>query len=374
MMLFKLLLLLISVPVHVTIKPEAKQFYDNAFSLLQKEEPNQALASFRTAVRLDNSSYLYRNDLGVTEMRVGQLQKAYKRFRRSLELEPSFAVAKKNLDEIVSYLFSEKSQLSEMNVKEIVSAPLHQKLYPENQKHEIKSIPTYSKEEFQQILLKKIHTKADFTTFLNKPFLVKGYLTISNKIRSFLQLSSLSQRYGMAKVDFYPHNMIEEQTKPFYKPLYDAINQFIEPSEIYVDVDISEEGSYLQWNLSPSFYSDLLNQTSLTIPYLFHDRYLLEDNPKCFGIDTEDDTTKDRNDLLASYLLNTHWKMLLIGEKGSGMFNHQDTLLSPTYQILLTGIKQWHLCSNVFSSFLYKAGDVNMFLPNYERFPNILKS
>jgi hypothetical protein len=202
---------------------------------------------------------------------------------------------------------------------------------------------------------------------------VKGYLTISDKIRSFLQLSSLSQRYGMAKVDFYPHNMIEEQTKPFYKPLYDAINQFIEPSEIYVDVDISEEGSYLQWNLSPSFYSDLLNQTSLTIPYLFHDCYLLEDNPKCFGIDTEDDTTKEHNDLLASYFLNTHWKMLLIGEKGSGMFNHQDTLLSPTYQILLTGIKQWHLCSNVFSSFLYGAGDVNMFLPNYERFPNILK-
>jgi tetratricopeptide (TPR) repeat protein len=150
MMLFKLLLLLISVPVYVTIKPEAKQFYDNAFSFLQKEEPNQALASFRTAVRLDNSSYLYWNDLGVTEMRVGQLQKAYKRFRRSLELEPSFAVAKKNLDEIITYLFSEKSQLSEIKVKEIVSAPLHRKLYSENQNMKLNPFQLIQKKNFNK--------------------------------------------------------------------------------------------------------------------------------------------------------------------------------------------------------------------------------
>jgi hypothetical protein len=382
------------------IKSEAKRFYDNAFTFLEKEETNKALASFRTAVRLDNSSYLYWNDLGVTEMRVGQLQKAYKRFKRSLELKSSFSVAKKNLDEIVAYFSSEKSHLSELKVKEILSSPLHRKLYPENQKHEIRTIPSFSQEEFQQILINKIQTKADFTKFLSKPFLVKGYLTVNDKIRTFLELSSLSQRYGMAKVDFYPHNMIEEQTKPFYKPLYDAINQLIEPSEIYVDVDISEEGSYLQWNLTPSLYFDLLNQTGLTIPYLFHDNYLLEENPNCFGKTSEADTVIAQrgegaqqpvnvqrgeelqskritdirtNELITAYYLKTHWKMLLIGEKGSGMFNHQDTLLSPTYQVLLTGIKQWHLCSNVFSSFLYKAGDVNLFSPNYELFPNILK-
>jgi uncharacterized protein Usg len=32
------------------------------------------------------------------------------------------------------------------------------------------------------------------------------------------------------------------------------------------------------------------------------------------------------------YALQTHWSMALMGEKGSGMFNHQDTIRTASWQ------------------------------------------
>jgi hypothetical protein len=34
-----------------------------------------------------------------------------------------------------------------------------------------------------------------------------------------------------------------------------------------------------------------------------------------------------------NFLLKTHWNMLLIGEAGTGMFNHQDTLRTASWQV-----------------------------------------
>ena len=74
------------------------------------------------------------------------------------------------------------------------------------------------------------------------------------------------------------------------------------------------------------------------------------------------------------FYLSTHWKMLLIGEQGAGMFNHADSLRTGSWQLQLQGRKRWHLCSPSQSPFLYGAGQVDLFHPNYARFPLVLRA
>ena len=96
----------------------------------------------------------------------------------------------------------------------------------------------------------------------------------------------------------------------------------------------------------------------------------------------------------------THWRMLLIGSKGSGMFGHKDILRTSSWQAQITGYKRWHLCitsqdkymcvSNIL--FLYYYASTNDFIlyniaittgtkrgcrrvwPDYEKWPNFEKA
>lgn len=70
----------------------------------------------------------------------------------------------------------------------------------------------------------------------------------------------------------------------------------------------------------------------------------------------------------------THWRMLLIGSKGSGMFGHKDILRTSSWQAQITGYKRWHLCSPSQDKYMYRAGDVDAFDPDYEKWPNFEKA
>mmetsp|Transcript_22635 Transcript_22635/g.31016 ORF Transcript_22635/g.31016 Transcript_22635/m.31016 type:complete len:157 (-) Transcript_22635:1048-1518(-) len=61
--------------------------------------------------------------------------------------------------------------------------------------------------------------------------------------------------------------------------------------------------------------------------------------------------------------------MLLVGEAGAGMFSHQDSLRTASWQLQMAGRKQWHLCSPSQTPHLYTAGQVDFFRPQYYRFP-----
>ena len=51
------------------------------------------------------------------------------------------------------------------------------------------------------------------------------------------------------------------------------------------------------------------------------------------------------------------------------MFNHQDVLRTASFQAQLFGSKRWHLCSPSQSRFLYAAGTLDAFDPDYEKYP-----
>jgi hypothetical protein len=147
---------------------------------------------------------------------------------------------------------------------------------------------------------------------------------------------------------------------PYFLTLNSAIQQLQAPKEAYLNVDISEPGTYVQWNLDPPTFQSLITQANITIPIELDDIHTLN----CFPSVPE----------LSEYFIKTHWKMLLIGEEHAGMFLHQDILFTAAYQIQLIGEKKWHLCAQNQSHFLYHAGDLDMFLPDYTRYSLALRA
>ena len=66
----------------------AKQFHDEALVIAaQQNRPLTALPLFRAAVRLEPREAFYLNDLGVTELRIGDFKRAQKRFKAALQLD-----------------------------------------------------------------------------------------------------------------------------------------------------------------------------------------------------------------------------------------------------------------------------------------------
>jgi hypothetical protein len=51
------------------------------------------------------------------------------------------------------------------------------------------------------------------------------------------------------------------------------------------------------------------------------------------------------------------------------MFNHQDVLRTASYQAQVAGSKRWHLCAPSESGYLYQAGTLDVFDPDYSLYP-----
>ena len=47
--------------------------------------------------------------------------------------------------------------------------------------------------------------------------------------------------------------------------------------------------------------------------------------------------------------LKTHWKILLVGAKGAGMFNHSDSLQTSSWHLTVSGRKWWYVCGTLSS-------------------------
>ena len=47
------------------------------------------------------------------------------------------------------------------------------------------------------------------------------------------------------------------------------------------------------------------------------------------------------SDIAEEYHLKTHWKIILVGSRGAGMFNHSDSLLTSSWHAHLMGSKWW---------------------------------
>lgn len=315
-------------------REKAKEFYDRGMASLQAGQTDQGLAHLRAACRLNNQSALYWNDLGVTEMRHNQLVKAQQRFQSALALESGFTVAQRNLDDLLSFMKT--------------TSPHLLRAHGQPKQHTVLDPLILSKKAFLAL------TPQQQQALHSQPFVVRRYFS-KYRLQPFFTLEKLSDRYGKARVDYYPQNMLEEGVSPFLLSLGAALAQLTGPLEPYLQVDASMPGTYVQWNLDQAAFEGLLAMGNLTLPAALLD----DQDMSCFP------STLNKN----TFYFHTHWKMLLIGEQGAGMFLHQDILLTAAYQLQLTGAKRWAICDAQQSPYLYKPGVVDLFDADYEHLP-----
>jgi hypothetical protein len=84
-------------------------------------------------------------------------------------------------------------------------------------------------------------------------------------------------------------------------------------------------------------------------------------------------STAPSQESIDSFGLSTHWNMVMIGEQGSSMFMHKDTLQVGSWQLQIEGSKHWKICtpsktieeSGLCYETIVNTGDMIYYPPNY---------
>lgn len=330
-------------PAREERRERSADYHDKGLSYAMEGQYEDAVGLFRAAVRNNGNSTEALNDLGVTEMRIGELHRAKRRFWRCLKLDPNQADCKRNAADLKKYMGDVKYNLGKD------ASP--------QQRHMLSKPREVSAKELMSIRpgSRRAHE------LLSEPFVVRGALEQWGWRRDLQEAYSMSKlatmsAYGIETVEFYPQGMGDEACAPFFADMEASHRWILDPIGAYSSVDASQEGSVIQWNLAQDKWEDLLERGGPKhLPEVFSDRWWTG----CMG-------GQDATSLLYR---STHWKMLIAGERGAGMFNHQDYLPTASFQAQLAGSKSWHICAPDQTPNMYNAGDVDAFYPDYERWP-----
>lgn len=179
-------------------------------------------------------------------------------------------------------------------------------------------------------------------------------------------LNDLISEFSSSTVDFYPTNMRELTNRPLLAPMSAALPDLasVIPSLSHLLTQKNEKpravpGAYIQWNVTPDDWKKLLSKVRVPkvpkTPFFSDDAWV----SSCLS-----DPALEKE-----FTLKTHWRMMLIGTRGAGMFNHADTLRTSSFQLQLLGAKRWHLCAPTQRAYLYGAGTVDAFDPDYIKYP-----
>ena len=326
-----------------SLSARAKALHSAALEKAVKGQYAEALPGMRAAVRMQPEDTSYLNDLGVTEMRVGQYEKAKWRFLKAKELKPDFITIDDNIKELLKFMSKEEFERGQGD-------------FP--QKHHLQEPKDLDPEYFFKLTVEDDIENLEILG--ESPFCIRGAAQSWGWDISKLTTEHLAEKFGHLNADYYPHNMQEETVHPIFFPLNKAIEQLSMPLEGYMNLDTSNPGTYIQWNVDEQSWRSLLSDMNASLPPLFDDLHWTQ---KCF---TANDVT--------TFNKNVHWKMMLIGEQGAGMFNHKDVMRMASWQVQITGRKLWHICSPDQDEFVYNAGDVDTFKPDYKRYPKMVNA
>ena len=323
----------------------AKDHHQIGLNAAQNGDYVDSLAYLRSACRLKPNDTFYLNDLGVTEMRVGELHKAKKRFLQTLDIDPNQKLAQENLKLLKGFM---KESYFEIPYKPHQNRTVSHTILQMNEVspfHKTFHFQQHNATNHQKVVkmrhileshCQSVTTSSSFHDcydILKEPFIIRNALpawgwTLNKSVKEFMK--DILNKYGGEITDYYPHNMKVETVRPFRTFLNNSLPYLTRPpQEVYRHVDASEPGSYVQWNIGPETWNEILTSMNGSLPVILDETALWSE--ACF------DTTKDVYD----FHWNTHWKMMLAGEEGSGMFNHQDSLLTASYQFQLFGRKKW---------------------------------
>lgn len=166
---------------------------------------------------------------------------------------------------------------------------------------------------------------------------------------AWLWLDRLVDLWPKAVVDFYPYNMLsQDRQSPFLTRLGRAVfelkirnspQQQTENASTFRYDKFALEGRYFHLQLTPEMWRQLEADTKHGLAAKRH--WHLENDgwiDDCFGGDDA---------LRTEYHLKTHWKIILAGAAGAGMFNHSDSLQTSSWHAHLAGRKWWYVCGDL---------------------------
>jgi hypothetical protein len=150
----------------------------------------------------------------------------------------------------------------------------------------------------------------------------------------------LADLFPNAVTDFYPYNMLsEERQSPYLTRLPKGIKELMEPQQSYhfgLPKDGKQvEGRYMHLQLTPLMWQAMETKGLIApqrVPFLDNDEWLKACMDFPSGVVSEE------------WHLKTHWKIILTGTRGAGMFNHSDALLTSSWHSQVLGRKWWYVC------------------------------
>ena len=157
------------------------------------------------------------------------------------------------------------------------------------------------------------------------------FILTSTKIDA--KISDMAARFPNAVVDFYPMNMLAN-TNPYLFRMSSAYQEFLtEPGRgRFGDAEIHQAnghpGKYLHMQMMTGQWKTVVGTQH---PWFETDHWM-----SCL---------KEER-LMDEYMLKTHWKILLSGQPGAGMFNHTDHLLTSSWHTHIEGRKWWYVCKD----------------------------
>ena len=195
----------------------AVAFHNWAMKLVGENDFREATNYFRAAVRADPSVLMYWNDLGVTEMNIGEYEKAYERFHYIVSVDSNHIDVWDNLQVLrESYPFVDEQIRFNMSYEDPekctveISPPVDDRHLNKYQTHKIDII--------EEIEFSDLFGNYSFLSksVLHRPFIIRN-ITDSlhwnrDAVNVFRLLDSRSyadtrRAWGSYNADFYPHNM-----------------------------------------------------------------------------------------------------------------------------------------------------------------------
>ena len=155
----------------------AIDYHSNGLSLALNNQYEEALSLLRASLRNNPNNTDTLNDLGVTEMRTGDLQRAKKRFWRCLKLIPHDEDCLRNLNDLKRYM-----AIHDYNEGILDSYP---------QKHGLIQPYEIDPMEFYSMTTYDMDNNLDVIKLFNAPFVVRNALQKWNLNITALQINNI---------------------------------------------------------------------------------------------------------------------------------------------------------------------------------------
>eukprot|EP00937_MAST-01D_sp_MAST-1D-sp2_P004105 g4105.t1 len=240
----------------------------------------EALASFQAAARFepDNSANWYNLGVALSEFR-GRRDDARAALERSLAMDADNTDAQEALDEIEP------------------------------------DPPTFSL-KFKTVPLAEFEKDRSVYEEGRVPFVLRLDPAAPGAWRAFnWTLESLARQFPDDIVDHYPGAMFTPQSKPFLRRLADAARLFAR--------DDPHRPKYIQWRMREGVWLDKVKRQLHPLPPFHGDETWV---PRCVPNRTRDEWPRD------NLFAHSRWRVVVVGNLGSGMFLHGDAFASAVWQ------------------------------------------